>query len=210
ERKTGVSVRNVLAQGRGVTSTALWVSFFFINFVIYVLMQWLPSFVTAGGGGAVQSGAAVAWFKMGGILGSFICAAYIDRRGNPYPILTAFLLLAAVMFVFLSSLPAVAVLFVIVVAVTGVLLSGPMYATNGLMGRLLPTYVRTGGLALTAGVGRMGAMTGPFTVGLMLQAGWTEQDLLMAAIAPTLLSAAIITGLGLRHRAIARQAVAAA
>lgn len=205
ERKPGVHFRHVLGEGRALTSVALWTSFFFINYVIYVLMQWLPSFVASGGGDAAAAGAAVGWFKLGGIAGSFICAAYIDRRGNPYPILVGFLLFGCAAFLGLAKLPPEAGLFALVVGVTGILLSGPMYATNGLMGRLFPTYVRAGGMALTAGVGRLGAMTGPFTVGLLLQAGWSGEDVFQAAVIPTLTSTIIIAALGLRERGLLRK-----
>lgn len=199
EAKPGVVFRNLLGEGRMVPAVALWVSAFFINFVIYIFMQWLPSMVAAAGGGAGQAGGAVGWFKVGGIAGSFVLAAYIDRRSNPYPVLSLFVLMSAATLAALSAMSPTAVAFIVVVGLAGVCLGGPQYAWNGLVARLFPTYVRAGGMAVYAGVSRMGAMTGPLAVGFLLQAGWTNQDVFHAAVAPVLLAAAITAGLWRRQ-----------
>ncbi|MFM0385675.1 MFS transporter [Paraburkholderia dipogonis] len=209
ERKTNVSLADVLGAGRSLVAIPLWISTFSLAFVVYVLMQWLPVFVTSGGGGPGRAGEAVGWFKLGGVVGGFICAACIERARNPYPILAAFLIPACATFVGMVMAPTGAGLFIASVAISGVLLNGPLYASNGLVGRLFPTYVRTGGLAITAGVGRMGAMAGPFSVGLLLQAGWSVPEVLEAAPIPLLVSVAFVSVLSLRERALVHSADAA-
>lgn len=206
ERKLKASLADVLASGRALVAIPLWTSTFFMAFVIYVLMQWLPIFVTNGGGGAAHAGQAVGWFKLGGVAGGFLCAALIERMRSPYLILVTCLLAAAAAFAAMAATSAASGMFIIIVAVCGVLLNGPLYATNGLMGRLFPTYVRAAGLSITAGVGRAGAMTGPFVVGLLMQAGWTVPQVLRAAPAPVLIAMGILAMLSLRDRMVARQA----
>lgn len=201
ETKPGFSLVHVFAEQRTLTSIALWASFFSLNCVIYVFMQWLPSLVSAAGGNSMQAGMAIGCFKIGGILGSILCALYIDRRRNPYPILTTFLVMGCFSFWALREIPAMAPYFIMVIFLAGLLLTGPQYATTGLAARLFPTYVRTSGMALTIGAGRLGAMAGPFAVGLLLQGGWTAKDVFQAAIAPTLLSAGIVLFLGWREHA---------
>ena len=210
EAKPGPVFGNLLSEGRLLPAVALWVSAFFINFVIYIFMQWLPSMVSQAGGGAGQAGGAVGWFKVGGIVGSFVLAAYIDRRSNPYPALSLFVLLSAATLLALSAMSPTFAGFIVAVALAGVCLGGPQYAWNALVARLFPTYVRAGGMAVYAGVSRTGAMTGPLVVGFLLQVGWTNQDIFHAAIAPVLLAAAIAAGLWKRERAVAARARAAA
>lgn len=209
ERRTKVSRAEVLGAGRSLVAIPLWISTFSLAFVIYVLMQWLPIFVTSGGGSAARAGEAVGWFKLGGVVDGFICATGIERTRNPYPILSAFLIPACAIFVGMVMAPAGARLFIASVAISGVLLNGPLYASNGLVGRLFPTYVRTGGLAITAGVGRMGAMAGPFSAGLLLQTGWSVSEVLRAAPIPVLASVAFVSVLSLRERALVHRTDAA-
>lgn len=206
EAKPGLSLLHVFSQGRTLTSLALWTSFFSLNFVIYVFMQWLPSLMDAAGSNPTEAGIAIGCFKIGGLLGSLLCAIYIDRRHNPYPILTAFLVMGCFSFWALREIPAGAPYFILAISLAGLLLTGPQYATTGLAARLFPTYVRTSGMALTIGAGRIGAMAGPFVVGLLLQGGWTANDVFQAAIAPTLLSAGIVLFLGWREHAAAAKA----
>jgi AAHS family 4-hydroxybenzoate transporter-like MFS transporter len=202
EQGTKASLANVLGAGRSFVAVPLWISTFFLAFIIYVLMQWLPIFVTTGGGDAASAGNAVGWFKLGGVLGGFICAACIEHARNPYSILAGFLLVACAAFAVMAATPAGTGLFIVSVVISGVFLNGPLYASNGLVGRLFPTYVRTGGLAITAGVGRTGAMAGPFIVGLLLQGGWSMTEVLQAAPIPVLASVTFIALLSLRERAV--------
>jgi AAHS family 4-hydroxybenzoate transporter-like MFS transporter len=198
ETRSGASLRNLLRDGRAVPGLVIWLGAFFVNFVVYVFMQWLPSFVTMAGGGASRAGYAIGWFKMAGIAGSIVCAVYMDRWKNPFPVLAVFLGVGCASFLLVGAVPPEAFWFLMVIAASGFLLSGPQYANNALAARLFPTYVRTTGLAVTAGVGRLGALAGPFTVGVLLQMGWSNKAIFTAGIGPTLIAALTMVWLGFR------------
>jgi len=209
ERKTKTSLANILGAGRSLIAIPLWTSTFFLAFIIAALIQWLPILITNGGEGASGAGEAVGWFKLAGVAGGFMCAACIERARNPYSILVTFLMLGCVALVGMAMAPARGWLFIASVAISGVLLNGTLYVSHGLVGRLFPTYVRTGGLAVAAGVARMGAMAGPFTVGLLLQAGLSTTDVLHAAPIPVLLSVTFLVLLSMREGAVAKRVQAA-
>ncbi|MGF6997115.1 MFS transporter [Paraburkholderia sp. GAS32] len=201
DTKTKIGLANVLASGRAHIAIPLWISTFLVAFVIYVLMQWLPIFVDSAGATAFRTSASVGWFKLGGVFGGFICAACIERTHNPYTVLLTFLVLACTGFAGMVAAPVGGDMFMLSVIISGVFLNGPLYASNGLIGRLFPTHARTGGLAITAGVGRVGALTGPFIIGLLLQSGWSARQVFRAVPIPVLLALGLVAGLGLRERA---------
>lgn len=199
EKKPGLRIANLLKEGRALPSFGMWIGIFCMHFVVYILQNWLPSLVASAGGGASQAGNAIGWFKIGGIVGGLLCAAYIDQRRNPYPILAVFLALSCVGLFGISHIGLTGGAFLFIIAFTGLVLVGPQYASTALMARLFPTYVRTGGMAITGGFNKSGAMTGPFVVGLLLQVGWNEQDIFRAVTIPVLVTVAIFIALGMRE-----------
>lgn len=207
EKRPGLVMGNLLKEGRALVSFILWASFLGISVVAGVLVEWLPSLVTSAGGNAIQAGNGIGWFKVGGLLGSFVCAVYIDRYRNPYPILVSLLLLGCFSYGILGRIDSIGGVFMLDIFVCGVCIWGPMFAITGLAARLFPTYVRTAGVAITLGISRIGGATGLFFVGLLLQSGWSSQDVFKAAVVPVFLSAVLIVVLGVRdHRIHLRSA----
>jgi AAHS family 4-hydroxybenzoate transporter-like MFS transporter len=206
ERRPGTALVNLPADGRAAPMAALWICTFAVNFVIYIWMQWLPSLVSISGGTPAAAGDAVGWFKAGGIAGSLACGYYIDRRRNPYPILVAFIAFGCVALLGIARAHAAGAAFTVAILALGAALSGPQYAINGLVARLLPTYVRTSGMAITATVARAGAAAGPFVVGFLLQAGWHTAEVVRGAVIPTLLAALMIVILGWREANVIKMA----
>ena len=65
-----------LADGRGARTLLLWVSFFLALLTLYLLLNWLPSLLAAGGFGKSEVGIAMTGFNVGG----FLAALYIGKN----------------------------------------------------------------------------------------------------------------------------------
>jgi MFS family permease len=193
-------VRNLLAGGRMRPAIGLWASCFFFSFAIYTLMQWLPTIVAEAGGDPGRAGSSLGLFKLGGIVSSLALAAYIDRRTNPYPLMTMFLALSVVPVLMLGRASPTSTVFTISVGLAGILLGGLQYAWNALIARLFPTSVRAAGVAVYKGFAAVGALIGPLLAGVLLQLGWTASDVLAALIVPIAMAMFTVAWLSLSAR----------
>lgn len=192
EAKPGVSIVNIFKEGRAGISIAVGTAFLLNAMAFYTYILWLPSLATGAGAGVEQGGDAIGWLKLGGILGSFACAAYMDRRRNPFPILTVLLTLGSLTSLMIGRVTTTGVSFIILAALAGVFVGGPTYGFAGVVARLYPTYLRNTGLLLAKLVGNIGATVGPFAVGFLVQGGWSGHDIFISLMAPLLLSALIL------------------
>jgi AAHS family 4-hydroxybenzoate transporter-like MFS transporter len=195
ERRRGAPVRHVFSDGRLGITIALCASFFLLNAVIYVLMQWLPTLLRSGGADPMLAGLALGTFKLAGLVGSFICAGFLDRRPGSHLVLIVSLFLAAACLFVLAGLAPEGAVYLVGIAAVGLLLTGPQYAIAGLAARLYPTYVRVTGLAVTSGSARIGAICGPLLAGIAIEAAWSANDVFRIAALPTAMSAAILVAL---------------
>jgi AAHS family 4-hydroxybenzoate transporter-like MFS transporter len=200
EVRSGLSFGSLLRGGRLWPVLGLWISAFFIAFVIGIVASWLPLIVTDAGGNPHQAGSSIGVFKVGAIVSSLLLAAYIDKRANPYSVLIPVLVLSSVPIVGLSGTSATTLLFVGVVALAGISLGGPQYAWNALITRIFPTSLRAAGVSTYRGFGAAGAAAGPLAAGFLLQAGWTTSQVLLALVWPISAATAIVVGLWVRER----------
>lgn len=200
EVRAGVKYVRAFQQGRALATIALCSCTFLINFVIYNIMQWLPTLMQTQGAATTQAGFSIGWFKAAGIVGSLLCGYMIDRSRRPYFFLAAFLLFSTVELMFLKSVPFDGTIFIPLMALLGFLLAGPQNALVSLAAMMFPTYVRSTGVALLTAGSRLGAMVGPLVVGELLMRGWTGSDLLQAAAIPTTMLVCIVMLLSILHR----------
>jgi AAHS family 4-hydroxybenzoate transporter-like MFS transporter len=76
----------------------------------------------------------------------------------------------------------------LVVFLAGVGIQGGQTGLNALAATYYPTYMRSTGIGWVLGVGRMGAIVGPFVGGQLLRLQWTGTQLFLSAAVPALIS----------------------
>ena len=72
---------------------------------------------------------------------------------------------------------------------------------NALSATFYPTYLRSTGVGSGLGIGRTGAIVGPYLGGVLLAQQWTPQQLFWVAAVPALVSTAVILMLRIVMRA---------
>ena len=72
----------------------------------------------------------------------------------------------------------------VIVFVAGWCVVGGQPAINALSATFYPTYLRSTGVGAGLGVGRTGAIIGPYLGGVLLAQQWTPQQLFWAAAVP--------------------------
>ena len=187
ENRGGVPAMHLFREGRALGTVLLWVINFMNIFNLYVLSGWMPTVATQLGYAtrtAVLVGTTV---QVGGLLGTFWLTWLIGKFGFVHVLTTAF----AVAFISIALIgqPGLAlwVLFLLVF-IAGSCVVGGQPTVNALSGTYYPTYLRSTGIGWGLGIGRAGAIVGPWLVGQFMAMKWSIHDIFYASAVPALIS----------------------
>jgi AAHS family 4-hydroxybenzoate transporter-like MFS transporter len=194
ERRGGVPAVHLFLNGRGVVTILLWIVNFMNLLVLYSVSNWLPTVVTAMGYDAQTAVWMGLWLQMGGTLGAF-GLAWLIARGGFLPMLTATFALATVSIALIGQPGLSLVLLGVIVFVAGWAVIGGQPGINALSATFYPTYLRSTGLGWGLGIGRIGAIVGPYIGGTLIGLQWGPQELFYATALPALVTTLTIIAL---------------
>ncbi|MBA1228981.1 3-(3-hydroxy-phenyl)propionate transporter MhpT [Pseudomonas viridiflava] len=178
----------LFSEGRGRTTLALWLGYFFTLTVMYMLLNWLPSLLIAQGFSKPQAGMVQMLFNIGGALGSLLGGVLLDRCDG----------VKVVLFVYAGLLAALAgvglsvgiVPMAIAGFAAGVFVMAAQLVLYALAPPSYPTAVRATGVGAAVAIGRLGSVAGPLAAGQLLGAGAGTAGVLLAT-SPGLVIAAL-------------------
>jgi AAHS family benzoate transporter-like MFS transporter len=147
----------------------LWLASFCGLLLVYGVSTWLPQMMRASGYGLSSSVSFLMVINAGGIVGMLIAGRTADRFGAVRVSAIWFVLTAAGALLLKAQLP-LGVTYV-VVAVTGVWLFSAQVMVYAATGTVYRDSERAAGLGLVTGVGRTGAVVGPWLVGVLASNG---------------------------------------
>jgi len=190
EHRAGrVPVSQVLfGEGRGSITVALWVSYFFTLAVVYLLLNWLPSLLEAGGLSREQTGLVQIMFNVGASIGSLGFGWFLDRGARRASVMVMYVGIIFALFALSMASGFVGLCF------AG--FAGGLFAVGGqlVLYALAPVFygssVRGTGVGAAVAAGRLGAVAGPLVAGYILGAGMSSNIVLLATI-PGIVVAAI-------------------
>jgi AAHS family 4-hydroxybenzoate transporter-like MFS transporter len=132
-----------------------------------------------------------------GIVGAFIIGPLMDRFG-PYRVMSSLFVVGALFSIFLGlSLSwTSAVLIAAASFGSGFCTSGVQKGGNALSVYFYPTALRSTGLGWGLGIGRIGAIVAPVSVGYLLTSGWSSAAVFGAMAALMLIGAVAIVAMG--------------
>ena len=210
ESRGGVPFVHLFRDGRGLVTVLLWVINFMNLLNLYSLANWLPT-VVAGMGYDTRTAVLVGTIlQVGGTIGTF-GLAWLIARGGFVPMLAATFAVATVS-IFLIGSPGISLtLLFVIVFIAGWCVVGGQPGMNALAATFYPTYLRTTGVGFALGIGRIGAIVGPYIGGRMMAAQFTNQQLFWAAAVPAVVSTLTLIALlfVMKGRVAAPQAGAA-
>ena len=188
ESRGGVPVVHLFNDRRTLVTVLLWIVNFMNLLNLYSVSSWLPTVVNGMGydqNTSVLVGT-VPW--VGGTIGTFGLAWIISRKGFTRTLTINYIL--ATFSIALIGQPGISLaLLSLIVFVTGWCVIGGQPGMNAFAATFYPTYLRSTGLGWALGVGRVGAIVGPYIGGSMIGAKWTSQQLFLAAAVPAAISA---------------------
>jgi AAHS family 4-hydroxybenzoate transporter-like MFS transporter len=187
QNREGAPFVHLFRDGRGVSTVLLWVINFMNLLVLYSVTSWLPLLINAMGYETRTAVLIGAVLQTGGTIGAF-GLAWMIARGGFMPMLTGTFAVATLSIAFIGhpglSLTALGV----IVFVAGWCVIGGQPGINALSATYYPTSLRSTGIGWGLGVGRIGAIVGPYIGGVLIGQKWTEQQLFWAAAAPALVT----------------------
>lgn len=187
ESRGGVPFVHLFRDGRGIATVLLWVVNFMNLLVLYSLSNWLPTVVT-GMGYDTQTAVLVGTvLQVGGTIGTFGLAWLIARAGF-IPMLAATFALATVSISLIGQPGISLALLTVIVFVAGWGVIGGQPGVNALSATFYPTYLRSTGVGWGLGIGRIGAIVGPYIGGRLLGLEWGPRELFLAAAVPAFVS----------------------
>lgn len=138
---------------------ALWASFFFCLFSVYLGFSWLTSLLTAAGFDPGTANTGITAFNLGGVAGALLGGVAIARYGSRISMLTmnAVAILGCLglstMAIGPSSLGAV----VAMLALTGGMINAVQTTMYALAAHVYPSTIRATGVGTAVAIGRIGA-----------------------------------------------------
>jgi AAHS family 4-hydroxybenzoate transporter-like MFS transporter len=181
--KSGVPLVHLFRDGRAAFTVLLWIVNFMNILMLYTLSNWLPTLVTGMGYETRTAVLVGTTLQVGGTIGTFGLAWLISRRGFS-PMLTLTFGVAAVSIAFIGHPGISLALLFAIVFVAGWCVVGGQPGINALSATFYPTYLRSTGVGAGLGVGRIGAIVGPYVTGELLAQQWSTQQLFWAASVP--------------------------
>ena len=184
-----IPVVGLFQDGFAVPTVLIWIVYFMNLMVLYTLSQMLPTIVTDAGMPLSTASAATSFYQLGGIAGALVFSYACDRLGSRF-ILPAIFIGTSV-FCFLIGVAGRDPGLVVGAATTaGVFVIGGQAVANAFVGNFYGSHIRATGIGWALGMGRLGAIVGPFVIGTLHGAGARPQTLFELCAIPGLFAAA--------------------
>jgi len=185
--KGGVPFVHLFREGRAAATVLLWLVNFTNLLNLYFLSGWLTSVMTNMGYDQNTAVLVGTTLQVGGTIGTFGLAWLISRSGF-IPMLTVTFAVAAVS-IALIGMPGLSLaMLTVIVFIAGWCVVGGQPGVNTLAATYYPTYLRTTGIGWGLGIGRIGAIAGPYIGGVLLGLEWTTQQLFLIAAVPAVIT----------------------
>jgi AAHS family 4-hydroxybenzoate transporter-like MFS transporter len=162
------SVSELLSKAYAKGTLLLWFVFFVNMFILYLLVNWLPTLLSTEGWSNSQAMRGAVTIQLGGVMGGFILSWYVDRGKTVVATISAFAL-CAMAFGLFTVLPSVGISWWLLLIVVGGGISGAQFVLNALAAGFYPTIIRSTGVGWAFSVGRIGAVLSGFAGGLILE-----------------------------------------
>jgi benzoate transport len=184
-----IPVVGLFQDGFAVPTVLIWVLYFMNLMVLYTLSQMLPTIITDAGMPLSTASAATSFYQLGGIAGAIAFSYACDRFGSRLILPAVFV--GTSVFCLLIGLAGRNPGLVVGAATTaGVFVIGGQGVANAFVGNFYGSHIRATGIGWALGMGRLGAIVGPFVIGTLHAAGARPQTLFELCAIPGLFAAA--------------------
>ena len=169
----------------------LWLGFALVNFGFNFANQWTPKLLTEVGLSEQLSALGGIMLALGGTVGSVLFGLLTTRLSTRTTLVIFALTAGWVLVAFILSTDFPVLMLVLGVAV-GMLLNGCVTGMYTITPQSYAFHLRSTGVGIALGVGRIGAIMGPLVVGYLVDSGWAPLALYVGAAVVMLVVAVAI------------------
>lgn len=188
EDKEKPKVSSLFQGGRARNTIMFCTAYFMSLLMIYGLGTWLPELMIRTGYDLSSSLIFPIVLNVGCILGTFLFARIADKWMNTKKLLIILYVVAAISLIFLGFKYGTLVLYILIF-ITGACTYGTQNIVNAFVSQFYPSHIRSTGLGLCNGVGRMGAIFGTSFWGILLQWNLSPQANFLVFAIPCVIAA---------------------
>lgn len=174
-------LKALFGEGRAVRTLLLWIGFFCGLLIMYMLLGWLPSLMRARGLTPPQASTVQVAFNWFGAAGSVLIGFVLDRGRRAVSTALVFAATAAAL-AYLAGIPAQFAYAFVAGGLVGATVSAVQSVLYSLAPSCYPTRIRGTGVGFAVAAGRLGSAAGPFLGGMLIGAGHTAAQVLMALV----------------------------
>ncbi len=186
-KKTRIVIADLFHDGRGKSTIMLWLMCFMSLYVVYGLTSWLPKLMVQAGYPLGSSLSFLFTVHFGTVLGA-ISSGWLMDRFNGRTVLVSYLFIAAIA-IFALGYAGNSVVLYVLLAITGATTIGTQIGLYAFICRFYPSNMSSTGLGWALGVGRLGAILGPFAIGLLFDLHLSLQQNFFSFAVPAFLAA---------------------
>ena len=169
----------------------LWLGFALVNFGFNFANQWTPKLLTEVGLSEQLSTLGGIMLALGGTVGSVLFGVLTTRLSTRTTLVIFSLMAGWILIAFILSTGFPVLMLALGVAV-GMLLNGCVTGMYTITPQSYPFHLRSTGVGMALGVGRIGAIMGPLVVGYLVDSGWSPLALYVGAAVVMLVVAVAI------------------
>lgn len=175
----------------------LWLAYFMGLMIFYLLTNWLPTLFKDAGFSAERAALTTSLFPLGGILGN-LCLGWVMDRANARRVNAMAYVFAAGLVLTIGRGVADQFWLSALIFLTGTAVTSAVTSMSALAAAFYPTRSRATGVAWMLGIGRMGAVAGAMTGGLMMSMGLQFGAVFTLLAAPAFVAAFALGALSTR------------
>ncbi len=177
------NVQALLGPAHRELTLQLWTGFFLTFGTLYFLLSWIPKLLVDAGLPLDQAIYASVAFNLGGAAGN-VGIGWVSGRWGLQRSVLLFSCTAALALVVMALLPLAVAVLLVIAAILGFFQQGGLVGFYAMAARVYPAEIRTTGIGWSIGLGRFGAVIGPYLGGVLIAVGWSMGSLFIFFAVP--------------------------
>jgi AAHS family benzoate transporter-like MFS transporter len=164
--RAGVTVSGLFKDGRGISTVMFWISFLTGLFMVYALSSWLTKIMAMSGYSLGSALSFVIALNLGAVVGA-VGGGWLADRFHIKWVSVCMYALGAV-FLYMMTLKTSDEMRYMIVGAVGACTTGAQIVAYAYCGQFYPATMRSTGIGMAGGVGRIGAIAAPLLIGLIM------------------------------------------
>ncbi|QEZ42864.1 MFS transporter [Cupriavidus oxalaticus] len=166
DRAAGVPVARLFQDGRGFSTVMFWIAFFTGLFMVYALSTWLTKLMAMSGYSLGSALSFVIALNVGAVVGAIGGGWLADRFHIKWVLVVMYLLGGA--FLYLMTFKTSTEMLYLLIGAVGACTTGAQIVAYAYSGQFYPVSIRSTGVGMASGIGRLGAIAAPVLIGLIV------------------------------------------